>query len=88
MWCNDDGSLELDFDTDSKVVFVILLVLFFLALFSFYNLALLLMRGNSYMQDIRIAGDIKRIDTLKAWKSINENHIANRFRYSLHVCLI
>ncbi|XP_022636271.1 protein MICRORCHIDIA 6 isoform X2 [Vigna radiata var. radiata] len=55
LWCNDDGSLELDFDTDSK--------------------------------DIRIAGDIKRIDTLKAWKSINENHIANRFRYSLHVYL-
>ncbi|XP_047161075.1 protein MICRORCHIDIA 6 [Vigna umbellata] len=55
LWCNDDGSLELDFDTDSK--------------------------------DIRIAGDIKRIDTLKAWKSINENHIANQFRYSLRVYL-
>ncbi|QCE14516.1 Histidine kinase-like ATPase [Vigna unguiculata] len=55
LWCNDDGNLELDFDTDPK--------------------------------DIRIAGDIKRIDTLKAWKSINEDHIANRFRYSLHVYL-
>jgi len=40
------------------------------------------------MQDIRIAGDVKRIDTLKAWKSVNEDHIANRFRYSLHVCII
>jgi len=88
LWCNDDGNLELDFDTDSKVVFVILLVLFLCALFYFYNLALLLIRGTSYMQDIRIAGDVKRIDTLKAWKSVNEDHIANRFRYSLHVCMI
>ncbi|ESW10038.1 hypothetical protein PHAVU_009G176500 [Phaseolus vulgaris] len=55
LWCNDDGNLELDFDTNSK--------------------------------DIRIAGDVKRIDTLKAWKSVNEDHIANRFRYSLHVYL-
>ncbi|KAK7354033.1 hypothetical protein VNO80_19489 [Phaseolus coccineus] len=38
-------------------------------------------------KDIRIAGDVKRIDTLKAWKSVNEDHIANRFRYSLHVYL-
>ncbi|KAK8465787.1 hypothetical protein PHAVU_009G176500 [Phaseolus vulgaris] len=53
LWCNDDGNLELDFDTNSK--------------------------------DIRIAGDVKRIDTLKAWKSVNEDHIANRFRYSLHI---
>ncbi|TKY73522.1 MORC family CW-type zinc finger protein 3 [Spatholobus suberectus] len=53
LWCNDDGNLELDFDTDPT--------------------------------DIRIAGDIKQIDTLKAWKSVNEEHIANRFRYSLHV---
>ncbi|KHN30927.1 protein MICRORCHIDIA 6-like [Glycine soja] len=35
--------------------------------------------------DIRIAGDVKQIDTLKAWKSVNEEHIANRLRYSLHV---
>ncbi|XP_029129905.1 protein MICRORCHIDIA 6 isoform X3 [Cajanus cajan] len=53
LWCNDDGNLELDFETDPS--------------------------------DIRIAGDIKKIDTLPAWKSINEEHIANRFRYSLHV---
>ncbi|CAJ1975114.1 unnamed protein product [Sphenostylis stenocarpa] len=56
LWCNDDGNLELDFDTDSTV-------------------------------DIRIAGDVKQIDTIKAWKSINEEHIANRFRYSLQVYL-
>ncbi|KAK7301547.1 hypothetical protein RJT34_12413 [Clitoria ternatea] len=55
LWCNDDGNLELDFDTDPK--------------------------------DIRIAGDIKKIDTVPAWKSVNEQHIANRLRYSLHVYL-
>jgi len=82
LWCNDDANLELDFDTDPTVVFVILLVFFF------FFLALLLMRGTSYVQDIRIAGDVKQIDTLKAWKSVNEEHIANRLRYSLHVCLI
>ncbi|RZC17173.1 Protein MICRORCHIDIA 6 isoform B [Glycine soja] len=79
LWCNDDANLELDFDTDPTVVFVILLVFFF------FFLALLLMRGTSYVQDIRIAGDVKQIDTLKAWKSVNEEHIANRLRYSLHV---
>ncbi|KAK7350632.1 hypothetical protein VNO77_09463 [Canavalia gladiata] len=55
LWCNDDGNLELDFDTDPK--------------------------------DIRIAGDIKKIDTKIAWRKVNEEHIANRFRYSLHVYL-
>ncbi|RDX71182.1 Protein MICRORCHIDIA 6, partial [Mucuna pruriens] len=53
LWCNDDGNLELDFDTEPK--------------------------------DIRIAGDIKKIDTRPAWKSVNEEHIANRLRYSLHI---
>lgn len=39
------------------------------------------------MQDIRIAWDIKKIGTKPAWKRIQEEHIANRFRYSLRVCL-
>ncbi|XP_027356973.1 protein MICRORCHIDIA 6 isoform X2 [Abrus precatorius] len=55
LWCNDDGNLELDFDTDP--------------------------------QDIRIAGDITKIDSKQGWKKVNEEHIANRFRYSLHVYL-
>jgi hypothetical protein len=40
------------------------------------------------MQDIRIAGDIKKVDTLPAWQGVNEQHIANRLHYSLRVCLI
>ncbi|KAF7838310.1 protein MICRORCHIDIA 6-like [Senna tora] len=55
LWFNDDGNLELDFDTDPE--------------------------------DIRIAGDIKKVDVRPAWKEINEQHIANRFQYSLRVYL-
>jgi len=40
------------------------------------------------MQDIRIAWDIMKIGKKPAWKRIQEEqHIANRFRYSLRVCL-
>ncbi|XP_027192262.1 protein MICRORCHIDIA 6-like isoform X3 [Cicer arietinum] len=51
LWFNDDGNLELDFDTDPE--------------------------------DIRIAGDIQKIGTISAWKTVNEQHIANRIHYSL-----
>ncbi|KAJ1418304.1 hypothetical protein SESBI_16053 [Sesbania bispinosa] len=55
LWCNDDGNLEIDFDTDPE--------------------------------DIRIAGDIRKVESRSAWKTVNEQHIANRFRYSLRVYL-
>ncbi|XP_057442925.1 protein MICRORCHIDIA 6 [Lotus japonicus] len=55
LWCNDDGNLELDFDTDPE--------------------------------DIRCLGDIKKINTVPAWKELNEQHIAHRFRFSLRVYL-
>ncbi|XP_054805722.1 protein MICRORCHIDIA 6 isoform X2 [Prosopis cineraria] len=38
-------------------------------------------------EDICIAGDIKKVDTIPAWKTVNEQHIANRFKYSLRVYL-
>ncbi|KAF8037098.1 hypothetical protein BT93_B0113 [Corymbia citriodora subsp. variegata] len=38
-------------------------------------------------QDILISGDIRQVETLPAWKSVNEQHIANRLHYSLHVYL-
>ncbi|KAI4336179.1 hypothetical protein L6164_014737 [Bauhinia variegata] len=53
LWLNDDGNLELDFDTDPE--------------------------------DILIAGDRKKIDAHPAWKTLNEQHISNRFHYSLRV---
>ncbi|MED6112898.1 hypothetical protein PIB30_065989 [Stylosanthes scabra] len=53
LWLNDDGNLELDFDTDPE--------------------------------DIRIAGDVRKIDTIPAWREANEKHIAHRFRFSLRV---
>ncbi|KAJ9178801.1 hypothetical protein P3X46_010653 [Hevea brasiliensis] len=55
LWLNDDGIVELDFDTDPE--------------------------------DIRICGDIKKVDTIPAWRMVNEQHIANRLHYSLRVYL-
>ncbi|KAJ6875536.1 hypothetical protein NC652_035055 [Populus alba x Populus x berolinensis] len=51
LWFNDDGNVELDFDTDPE--------------------------------DIRINGDIKEVQTRPAWRTVNEEHISNRLRYSL-----
>ncbi|XP_020959236.1 protein MICRORCHIDIA 6-like isoform X3 [Arachis ipaensis] len=39
-------------------------------------------------EDICIAGDIKReVDALSSWETLNEQHTANRLRYSLRVYL-
>lgn len=55
LWFNNDGKLELDFDSDSK--------------------------------DIRVQGETKKIQTLPAWRTVNENHIANKLHYSLRLYL-
>nr|XP_023883991.1 protein MICRORCHIDIA 6 isoform X2 [Quercus suber]POE71019.1 protein microrchidia 6 [Quercus suber] len=34
-------------------------------------------------EDIRSSGETKKIGTLKAWKAINEQHIAHQYQYSL-----
>lgn len=86
LWCNDDGNLELDFDTDPEVVF--LFYWFSFALYCFAIVLSCLWRESSLMQDIRCLGDIKKINTVPAWKELNEQHIAHRFRFSLRVCLI
>lgn len=41
-----------------------------------------------WLQDIRIARDIDKTDTTPGKKILNEQHIADRFQYSLRVCLI
>ncbi|KAM4115270.1 hypothetical protein ACJW30_04G136000 [Castanea mollissima] len=38
-------------------------------------------------EDIRSSGETKKIGTLKAWKEINEQHIAHQYQYSLRVYL-
>ncbi|OMO67568.1 hypothetical protein COLO4_30094 [Corchorus olitorius] len=38
-------------------------------------------------EDIRLSGDTKTINTLPAWKAVNEQHIASRYHYSLRVYL-
>ncbi|XVF19180.1 hypothetical protein REPUB_Repub11eG0087800 [Reevesia pubescens] len=38
-------------------------------------------------KDIRISGDTKKVDTIPAWKAVNEQHIASRYHHSLRVYL-
>ncbi|XP_021832733.1 protein MICRORCHIDIA 6 isoform X2 [Prunus avium] len=38
-------------------------------------------------EDIRISGDSKKVNATSKWKTVNEEHIANRFHYSLRVYL-
>ncbi|KAK2663722.1 hypothetical protein Ddye_002296 [Dipteronia dyeriana] len=38
-------------------------------------------------EDIRISGDIKQVVAKPAWRSVNEQHFANQFHYSLRVYL-
>lgn len=40
---------------------------------------------DAHPQDIRISGDIKKVETIPAWKQVNEQHIANQLHYSLRV---
>jgi hypothetical protein len=49
------------------------------------------MRGpplTRWLQDIRVSGESKKIDTIPGWKTVNEQHIANQFHYSLRVSLL
>ena len=78
--------MELDFESDPEVDIS----------FAFFvgtptSLASLLMRGRPlswWLQDIRVSGETKKIDTRPALKTINEQHIANQFHYSLRVSLL
>ncbi|KAF3437007.1 hypothetical protein FNV43_RR19760 [Rhamnella rubrinervis] len=38
-------------------------------------------------EDIRISGGISEVSTIPAWKKLNEQHIGNRFKYSLRAYL-
>ncbi|XP_007036271.2 PREDICTED: protein MICRORCHIDIA 6 isoform X1 [Theobroma cacao] len=38
-------------------------------------------------KDIRISGDTKKVNTIPAWKAVNEQHIASRYHISLRVYL-
>ncbi|GMI84560.1 Microrchidia 6, DEFECTIVE IN MERISTEM SILENCING 11 [Hibiscus trionum] len=42
---------------------------------------------DSDVKDICISGDTTKVDTLPAWKAVNEQHIARRYRHSLRVYL-
>lgn len=78
LWFNDDGDMELDFDSDIEVYFNPLLFIFFLVIFGagyVYSL--------QYMQDIRISGDVKLFGEHS--KPIFQQHIANVYNYSLRV---
>lgn len=38
-------------------------------------------------KDICLSGDTKKVDTIPAWKAVNEQHIASRYHHSLRVYL-
>ncbi|KAJ6358792.1 hypothetical protein OIU76_000508 [Salix suchowensis] len=38
-------------------------------------------------EDIRIGGDVKKVQAIPAWRSVNEQHIANRLHHSLRAYL-
>ncbi|CAK7325067.1 unnamed protein product [Dovyalis caffra] len=38
-------------------------------------------------EDIRIGGDVKKVQAKSAWRTVNEQHIANRLHYSLRAYL-
>lgn len=82
LWFNDDGDAELDFESDPEVNISIVLYPFS------FIFSIISNEGTRWLQDIRISGETKRIQTKHGWKTTNEQHIANKFHYSLRVSLL
>ncbi|XP_010532289.1 PREDICTED: protein MICRORCHIDIA 6 [Tarenaya hassleriana] len=53
----------------------------------FNNDAKLELDFDSDVEDILIEGSMKKVQTIPGWRDVNEQHIANRFSYSLRVYL-
>ncbi|XP_040362764.1 protein MICRORCHIDIA 6-like [Rosa chinensis] len=88
LWFNDDGSAELDFDTDPEVNNLCHSIFFFLNVVKVACTSLMRWLPVSWLlQDIRISGDTKKVNARLGWKRVNEQHIANRFHHFLRVYL-
>lgn len=87
LWFSDDGNVELDFDTDPEVgtSFSLFVVAFSSKLYYILLSLPVSCFVVAWLQDIRIAGDVKKVQANPAWRTVNEQHIANRLHYSLRV---
>lgn len=76
--------MELDFLSDPEVD-ISFRYFFFLPSCAFESISDDVLSVTWWFQDIRSSGETKKIGTLKAWKEINEQHIAHQYQYSLRV---
>lgn len=90
LWFSDDGNVELDFDTDPEVgtSFSLFIVVFSSKLYYIPWSLPVNCFVVAWLQDIRIGGDVKKVQAKPAWRSVNEQHIANRLHHSLRVSAI
>lgn len=78
--------MELDFLSDPEVDISFWYFVFFSPLSCpFESISDDVLSVTWWFQDIRSSGETKKIGTLKAWKEINEQHIAHQYQYSLRV---
>lgn len=79
--------MELDFLSDPEVDISFWYFFFFFSPLSrpFESISDDVLSVTWWFQDIRSSGETKKIGTLKAWKEINEQHIAHQYQYSLRV---
>lgn len=87
LWFSDDGNVELDFDTDPEVgtSFSLFVVVFSSKFYYILRSLPVSCFVVAWLQDIRIGGDVKKVQANPAWRTVNEQHIANRLHYSLRV---
>ncbi|KAF5958680.1 hypothetical protein HYC85_005905 [Camellia sinensis] len=78
LWLNDNGDMELDFDLDAEVPFILLLLLLSVGSFN-------LLVSNTMLQDIRVIADPKLLQTGCRPNQVSDQHIANLYHYSLRV---
>lgn len=84
LWLNDDGEMELDFESDEEVSDVCLVAYCWISNFLLW-VAFKVVFLIFWSQDIMISGAPKMLETNSVQKMVNQQHIANRFRYSLRV---
>ncbi|XP_028118761.1 protein MICRORCHIDIA 6-like isoform X3 [Camellia sinensis] len=84
LWLNDNGDMELDFDLDAEVPFILLLLLLSVGSFKLY-LSCSLLVSNTMLQDIRVIADPKLHQTGCRPNQVSDQHIANLCHYSLRI---
>lgn len=84
LWCNDDGKLELDFESDLEVQMIFT---FWVVVIVSKILPHILSSNGKCLQDIRICEDANKNEKGSSKLSASEQHLANRLRFSLRVSI-